>query len=154
MIYKTIDLCAGIGGIRRGFELSGGFENVLSAENEKYACLTYEYLFGDNPENDITTEEFKALVRNTEYDVLLAGFPCQTFSRAGKKEGFEDRTKGTIFFHISEIILQTHPKAFFLENVDNLLTHDRGRTIKTILEILVRKLNYKVIGVEVDERYL
>lgn len=59
MSYKMIDLCAGIGGIRRGFELAGGFENVLSAETDKYACMTYEHLYGDNPENDITTEDFK-----------------------------------------------------------------------------------------------
>lgn len=148
LIYKTIDLCAGIGGIRRGFELTGEFENVLSAENEKYACLTYEYLFGENPNNDITSEDFKILVRKTEYDVLLAGFPCQAFSRAGKKEGFEDHTKGTIFFHIADIISQTRPKAFFLENVDNLLTHDKGRTIRTILEKLIYELGYTVIGVE------
>ena len=77
MIYKTIDLCAGIGGIRRGFELTGKFENVLSAEIDEYACKTYEHLFGETPKNDLTSEEFKELVSRTEYDILLAGFPSQ-----------------------------------------------------------------------------
>ena len=93
MIYKTIDLCAGIGGIRRGFEMTGSFQNVLSAEIDEAACKTYEHLFGENPKNDLTSEEFKQKVVGTEYDVLLAGFPCQTFSIAGKKLGFRDATK-------------------------------------------------------------
>ena len=147
MKYKTVDLCAGIGGIRRGFELTGGFENVLSAENDPNACLTYALNFGENPENDITTDKFKNIIATVEYDVLMAGFPCQAFSRAGKQAGFEDETKGTIFFHIEEIIRNTRPKAFFLENVDNLVNHDKGRTIKTILRVLVDDLGYKVIGV-------
>ena len=74
MIYKTIDLCAGIGGIRRGFEMTGSFQNVLSAEIDEAACKTYEHLFGENPKNDLTSEEFKQKVVGTEYDVLLAGF--------------------------------------------------------------------------------
>lgn len=150
--YKTIDLCAGIGGIRRGFELAGCFENVLSAEIDKNACLTYEHLYGDNPMNDITTEEFKQKVDNTPYDILLAGFPCQAFSRAGRQEGFEDKTRGTLFFDIAEMIKRSHPKAFMLENVDNLITHDKGHTFKTIIETLVNELNYKVIGVTKDEK--
>ena len=151
MIYRTIDLCAGIGGIRRGFELAGDFENVLSAENDKSACATYKRLFGDDPENDVTSDDFKQTVRDTQYDVLLAGFPCQAFSRAGKQEGFQDETKGTIFFHIAEIIEQTRPKAFFLENVDNLLTHDKGHTIHAILETLCNRLDYKIIGVDIGD---
>lgn len=148
--YKTIDLCAGIGGIRRGYELVGCFENVLSAEIDKNACLTYKHLYGEDPTNDITTEEFKKKVDNTEYDVLLAGFPCQSFSRAGKKEGFLDETRGTLFFDIAEMIKRTRPKAFMLENVDNLITHDKGHTFATIINILVNNLNYKVIGVTKD----
>ena len=66
MEYKTIDLCAGIGGIRRGFEMTGKFKNVLSAEIDEYACVTYEHLYGDNPKNDLTSEEFKEKVANTE----------------------------------------------------------------------------------------
>ena len=84
MKYKTIDLCAGIGGIRKGFELTGMFETVLSAEIDESACKTYEHLYGVNPKNDLTSEAFKQRAVETEYDVLLAGFPCQTFSRAGQ----------------------------------------------------------------------
>lgn len=142
-----IDLCAGIGGIRRGFELSKGFKNVLSAEIDKYACMTYEHLYGDNPMNDITTEEFKQTVEKTKYDILLAGFPCQAFSRAGKKLGFLDTTRGTLFFDIADIIKRTRPKAFLLENVDNLITHNKGETFMTIIATLVKELNYKIIGV-------
>ena len=78
MPLRTIDLCAGIGGIRKGFEMTGHFENVLSAEIDKYACITYEHLFGENPHNDLTSAEFKDRVGELEYEVLLAGFPCQT----------------------------------------------------------------------------
>lgn len=150
-IYKTIDLCAGIGGIRRGYELAGCFRNVLSAEIDKNACLTYKHLYGEDAMNDITTEEFKKKVDDTEYDILLAGFPCQAFSRAGKKEGFMDKTRGTLFFDIAEIISRSHPKAFMLENVDNLITHEKGQTFHTIIDVLVNDLNYKVIGVTRDE---
>ena len=136
MIYKTIDLCAGIGGIRRGFELTGSFRNVLSAEIDGAACKTYEHLFGENPKNDLTSEEFKQKVVETEYDVLLAGFPCQTFSIAGKKPGFRDATKGTIFFEIADIISRTNPRAIFLENVENLVSHDRGETLEIIIKTL------------------
>lgn len=150
-IYKTIDLCAGIGGIRRGYELAGCFRNVLSAEIDKNACLTYKHLYGEDAMNDITTEEFKKKVDNTEYDVLLAGFPCQAFSRAGKKEGFMDKTRGTLFFDIAEMISRSHPKAFMLENVDNLITHEKGQTFHTIIDVLVNDLNYKIIGVTKGE---
>lgn len=151
-MYKTIDLCAGIGGIRRGYELAGCFRNVLSAEIDKNACLTYEHLYGENPMNDITTEEFKSKVEKTDYDILLAGFPCQAFSRAGKKEGFHDKTRGTLFFDIAQMIDRSHPKAFMLENVDNLITHEKGKTFETIIDVLVNDLNYKVIGVTKDEK--
>lgn len=151
ILYKTVDLFAGIGGIRRGFELTGKFKNVLSAEIDKYACQTYAHLYGENPYNDVTTEEFKKKVESTDYDTLLAGFPCQSFSRAGNEEGFKDKTRGTLFFDIADIIERTRPKSFLLENVDNLLSHDKGKTFKIILETLCLELNYKVIGVEIDE---
>ena len=151
MIYKTIDLCAGIGGIRRGFELTGYFDNVLSAEIDECACKTYEHLFGENPKNDLTSEEFKELAAKTEYDVLLAGFPCQTFSRAGQKLGFRDTTKGTIFFDIADIISRTNPRAVFLENVENLVSHDKGETLKRIVTTLEDELQYRIIGVTMDE---
>ena len=147
MKYKTIDLCAGIGGIRRGFELTGKFENVLSAEIDEYASRTYEHLYNEDPRNDLTSEEFKKKAEQVKYDILLAGFPCQAFSSAGLRLGFEDKTKGTIFFDIAEIIKRTNPKAIFLENVQNLLSHDKKRTIETILNVLEKELNYKVIGV-------
>lgn len=147
-MYKMIDLCAGIGGIRRGYELAGGFKNILSAEIDKYACMTYEHLYGDNPQNDITSEEFKQKVENTNYDILLAGFPCQAFSRAGKQLGFHDKTRGTLFFDIADMIKRTRPKAFMLENVDNLITHNKGETFDTIIRTLAEELNYKVIGVQ------
>lgn len=149
--YKTIDLCAGIGGIRRAFELTGQFQNIMSAEIDRYACQTYEHLFGENPYNDITSEDFKKQLEDTSYDVLLAGFPCQTFSRVGLEEGFKNEEKGQIFFHIADIIGRSRPCAFFLENVGHLVTHDKGKTIKTIIETLVFDLNYHIIGVSVDE---
>lgn len=115
--YRTIDLFAGIGGIRRGFELAGRFENVLSSEIDKHACRTYEHLFGDNPYNDVTKKEFKAKAVRTDYDVLLGGFPCQAFSMIGKRMGFLDKTKGTLFFDVADILKRTRPMAFLLENV-------------------------------------
>lgn len=149
--YQTIDLCAGIGGIRKAFELTGRFENVLSAEIDKYACRTYKHLFDEDPSNDVTSPEFMALVKKTKYDVLLAGFPCQSFSKAGKKKGFSGADKGTIFFHLVTIIKKTRPKAVFLENVENLVRHDGGATFKKIIETLEDVLNYRVIGVSRDE---
>ena len=145
MPLRTIDLCAGIGGIRKGFEMTGQFENVLSAEIDKYACITYEHLYDENPYNDITSTEFKDRVEGIDYEVLLAGFPCQTFSRAGLEEGFNDERKGIIFNHIAEIIDRTRPRGVFLENVDNLIRHDNGNTIRTIINRLELDLNYKVI---------
>lgn len=150
MPYRTIDLCAGIGGIRKGFELTGQFENVLSSEIDKYACKTYMHLYGENPQNDLTSDSFKDLVASMEYDVLLAGFPCQSFSRQGYERGFDDEKRGTIFSHIAEIIKRTLPKAVFLENVDNLVRHDKGNTFRTIINTLEKELNYKVIGVHRD----
>lgn len=151
MIYKTIDLCAGIGGIRRGFELTKHFQNVLSAEIDPYAAATYKHLFGEDPTNDLTSDEFKNKVDTTEYDVLLAGFPCQTFSRIGKRLGFRDITRGTIFFQIADILSRTNPRAIFLENVENLISHDNGNTIETIIRTLEDELEYRIIGVTLDE---
>lgn len=151
-MYKAIDLFAGIGGIRKGFEKTGYFKNVLSAEIDNFACLTYEHLYKENPQNDITSDEFKAKIRNINYDVLLAGFPCQAFSIAGKKKGFEE-TRGTLFFHLAQILKESQPKAFFFENVEGLLRHDKGRTFKTIIEILVKELNYVIVGLNEDLTY-
>ena len=150
-MYKTIDLCAGISGIRKGFERTRHFYNVLSAEIDEYAARTYEYNFGDDPRADLTSEEFKTAAASCQYDVLLAGFPCQPFSSQGNLEGFNDPTKGTIFFHIKEIIEQTRPKAVFLENVQNIVAHNNGETIQIIISTLEDTLNYKVVGVSYDE---
>ena len=149
--YKVIDLCAGIGGIRRGFERGMEAVAVLSGEIDKYACATYKHIFGDDPNHDITTDEFKTLVAQTPYDILLAGFPCQTFSRVGLGEGFENEEKGQIFFHIAKIIKVTRPAAFFLENVDHIVMRDKGKTFNLIIETLEKELKYKVIGVTLNE---
>ncbi len=146
-MYKTIDLCAGIGGIRQGFYRTGHYKNVLSAEVDEYAARTYEFVFGDDPRNDLTSEDFKKTAAEIEYDVLLAGFPCQPFSSQGNLEGFSDPTKGTIFFHITQIIERKRPKVIFLENVQNIVSHDKKKTIKVIIDTLEKKLNYKVVGV-------
>ena len=146
MPYKTIDLCAGIGGIRRGFELAGGFKNIISAEIDESACRTYEHLFHDNPRNDIASDAFKKKITKLHYDILLAGFPCQAFSSVGLKQGFEDSTRGTIFFDIANIIKNTIPKVVFLENVENIINHDKGNTFKTIIKTLDEELDYEIIG--------
>ena len=157
MPFRTIDLCAGIGGIRRGFELTGEFVNVAAAEIDRYALKTYAHLFNEREEdvyNDVTSDEFKAKLDHIKYDVLSAGFPCQTFSRAGLEEGFNNKEKGVIFNHIAEIIERTRPRAVFLENVDNLVRHDKGRTFRIIIETLELILNYKVVGVRYDNNEL
>ena len=151
MPFSTIDLCAGIGGIRKGFELTGQFINVVAAEIDPYACMTYQHLYNMDAHHDVTSEDFKTELEQINYDVLLAGFPCQTFSRAGLEEGFNDEEKGIIFDHIAEIVRRTRPRAVFLENVDNLVRHDKGRTFRIIINTLERTLNYKVVGVTYDE---
>lgn len=151
MQYKTIDLCAGIGGIRRGFELAGDIKNVASAEIDEWACKTYEWLYHENSRNDVTDSLFKEQLKALHYDILLAGFPCQAFSSMGLRQGFEDKTKGTIFFDVASIIKMTRPKVIFLENVQNLLSHDKKATIKTIMDTLDRQLNYHVVGLEYNE---
>jgi len=148
LVYKTIDLFCGIGGIRKGFELTNNFKNILSAEIDKFACMTYEHLYNENPLNDVTSDVFKEKVKNISYDVLLAGFPCQSFSIAGNKKGFMDTTRGTLFFHIANIIKNTKPKAIFLENVEGLYRHNNGKTFKIIINTLCKELNYKIVGVE------
>jgi DNA (cytosine-5)-methyltransferase 1 len=131
-IYTSIDLFAGIGGIRLGFQQTGRTKNVFSAELNPFSCITYEKNFGDNPFCDVTKIEPKTL---PDFDILLAGFPCQAFSIAGKRGGFED-TRGTLFFDVARIIKEKQPKAFLLENVKGLVSHDKGRTFKTILNAL------------------
>lgn len=148
--YTTIDLCAGIGGIRTGFTSTGRFENVLSAEIDKEARRTYHHLYGEMPMSDLTSEEFKLAAVKKRFDVMLAGFPCQTFSAVGLKKGFDDPTKGIIFEHLMDIIMRCtnahcRPKAIFLENVEHLLAHDKRRTINTILDY-IKRMGYRVVG--------
>ncbi|MDO9208730.1 MAG: DNA cytosine methyltransferase [Sulfuricurvum sp.] len=138
--YKTIDLFAGIGGIRLGFDMTKRVKNVFSAEIDKYACETYKVNFGGNPQCDITTIDEKKL---PDFDILLAGFPCQAFSIAGRRGGFED-TRGTLFFHVARMIKEKQPKAFLLENVKGLTHHDGGKTLSTIMNVLEHDLGYTV----------
>ncbi|MDC3412031.1 DNA cytosine methyltransferase [Terrihalobacillus insolitus] len=139
-MYKTIDLFAGIGGIRLGFEMTNRTQNIFSVEMDKYACQTYEANFGDNPLGDVTKIKVNDL---DNFDILLAGFPCQAFSIAGRRLGFED-TRGTLFFDVARIIKHKRPKAFLLENVKGLVNHKGGKTLETILRVLENDLNYKV----------
>lgn len=143
--YKTIDLFAGIGGIRLGFEQTDRVENVFSAEIDSYACKTYQENFGDNPYCDITKLNEKKIQEIPDFDILLAGFPCQAFSIAGKRSGFED-TRGTLFFDVARIIKEKQPKAFLLENVKGLTNHDKGNTFSTIINVLKNELGYTVFS--------
>jgi DNA (cytosine-5)-methyltransferase 1 len=137
--FTFIDLFAGIGGIRRPFQLFGG-KCVFSSEIDKFAQKTYEENWGEKPNGDITKIDEKEI---PDFDILLGGFPCQSFSIAGKRGGFSD-TRGTLFFDIARIIKEKKPKAFLLENVKGLLNHDKGNTFSTILSILECDLGYKV----------
>ncbi len=136
--FKFIDLFAGIGGIRTGFESVGG-ECVFTSEWDEPAQKTYQVNFGELPYGDIT--KIKP-IEIPSFDILLAGFPCQPFSMAGFKKGFAD-TRGTLFFDIAKIIEHHKPSVIFLENVRNLASHDKGNTIKVIINTL-EKIGYKV----------
>jgi DNA (cytosine-5)-methyltransferase 1 len=129
--FKFIDLFAGIGGIRQPFQELGG-ECVLTSEWDKFAQRTYAANYGEVPNGDIMDIESKDV---PDHDVLLAGFPCQSFSQAGLKQGFDD-TRGTMFFEVQRILAEKRPKAFLLENVKQLRGHNKGETLKTILAIL------------------
>ena len=145
--YRFIDLFAGIGGMRIAYERAGA-HCVYSNEWNKYSQQTYYANFGVQPDGDITKVEAESI---PDHDILVAGFPCQPFSIAGvsKKQslgratGFEDKTQGTLFFDICRILKAKRPKAFMLENVKNLCSHDKGRTFKVIQESL-EELNYRV----------
>lgn len=139
--FKFIDLFAGIGGFRLALQNLGG-KCVFTSEWDKQAQKTYRANFGETPFGDITKEETKQYIPDG-FDVLCAGFPCQAFSIAGKRGGFED-TRGTLFFDVAEIIKRKQPKAFFLENVKGLRSHDKGKTLETILNVLRNDLGYFV----------
>ena len=139
--FKFIDLFAGIGGFRLAMQNLGG-KCVFTSEWDEQAQVTYKANFGEVPFGDITKPEIKNYIPDS-FDVLCAGFPCQAFSIAGKRGGFED-IRGTLFFDVAEIIKTKQPKAFFLENVKGLTNHDKGKTLSTILNVLRNDLNYFV----------
>lgn len=139
--FKFIDLFAGIGGFRLAFQNLDG-KCVFTSEWDKYSKQTYKANFGEIPFGDITKEETKSYIPEN-FEVLCAGFPCQAFSIAGRRGGFED-TRGTLFFDVAEIIKKKQPKAIFLENVKGLRNHDKGKTLATILNVLREDLNYYV----------
>ncbi|MEO1989240.1 MAG: DNA (cytosine-5-)-methyltransferase [Martelella sp.] len=155
--FRFVDLFAGIGGLRIGFENLGG-KCVFTSEWDKYAQQTYRKNFPEDPEHvfagDIReyTKDADALAGIPAHDVLLAGFPCQPFSIAGvskknslgRPHGFLDATQGTLFFDVAQIIRFHRPKAFLLENVKNLRSHDGGNTFRTIMNVLENELGYKV----------
>ena len=148
--FRFIDLFAGIGGLRRGFEPLGG-RCVFTSEWDRYAQTTYKANFDCDHEvaGDITKIDAADV---PEHDVLLAGFPCQPFSIAGvskknslkRPHGFNCETQGTLFFHVERMIAAHRPKVFLLENVKNLVNHDQGRTFDVIWRTLTEKLGYRV----------
>lgn len=148
--FRFIDLFAGIGGIRMGFEANGG-ECVFTSEWNKFSKQTYLENYGDNHPfvGDIVPFAADEI---PDHDVLVGGFPCQPFSIAGvskknslgRLHGFEDVTQGTLFFDVARIIATKRPKAFMLENVKNLVSHDKGNTFKIILQTLKEELGYEV----------
>lgn len=139
--FKFIDLFAGIGGFRMALQNLGG-KCVFTSEWDENAKKTYRANFGETPFGDITKERTKKYIPD-DFDLLCAGFPCQAFSIAGKRGGFED-TRGTLFFDVAEIIKTKRPKAIFLENVKGLRSHDKGKTLETILNVLRNDLGYFV----------
>lgn len=148
-LFTFIDLFAGIGGFRMAMQNLGG-KCVFSSEWDSYAQKTYFANYGEVPYGDIRKEDVKAMIPPS-FDILCAGFPCQPFSIAGvskkrslgRQTGFRDKTQGTLFFEIATIVEQHRPKILFLENVKNLLSHDKGRTY-TIIKTTLQDLNYTV----------
>lgn len=159
--FTFIDLFAGIGGMRIAFEKQGG-RCVFTSEWDAYARKTYAANFHDGPGHvfagDITTVHEKDV---PDHDVLLAGFPCQPFSIAGvskknalgRPHGFADKTQGTLFFDVARIIAEKQPKAFLLENVKNLVNHDKGRTFSTIIDVLRNELGYHVTSKVINGKH-
>jgi DNA (cytosine-5)-methyltransferase 1 len=142
--FTFIDLFAGIGGLRLPFDGSwpGSLKGkcVFTSEKDKFAAQTYKANFGDEPSGDITLIDPDKI---PDFDLLLAGFPCQPFSHAGKKLGFDD-LRGTLFFNVAEIIRVKRPKVVMLENVRGLVSHDKGNTFRRIIDVLENDLGYQV----------
>lgn len=157
LLYRFIDLFAGIGGIRLAFEPYG--ECVFSSEWDTKARETYEINYGHEPAGDITQIDAKDV---PDHDILLAGFPCQPFSLAGvskknslgKEHGFLDETQGTLFFDIARIIKEKQPQAFMLENVKNLRSHDKGKTFKVMIDVLENELGYTIYNKVINAKGL
>lgn len=158
--FTFIDLFAGIGGLRRGFEAIGG-KCVFTSEWDKYSQQTYRANFPDD-DHEINGDITKVEVTDIPvHDVLLAGFPCQPFSIAGvskknalgRAHGFADATQGTLFFDVARIIAHHRPAAFLLENVRNLVSHDKGRTFQTIKDVLTEELGYTIDFRIIDGRH-
>lgn len=157
--FRTLDLFAGIGGIRRGFASAGGHA-VFSSEWNEFSTRTYRtnYGFAEQMTGDITQVQVDDI---PDCDVVLAGFPCQPFSVAGvakkrslgRETGFRDKTQGTLFFDVARIIAAKQPAAFLLENVKNLTSHDKGRTFKVILDTLQNELGYEIHWKVIDGQY-
>src|ERR1035437_8769217 len=155
--FTFVDLFAGIGGFRIGLESVGG-QCLFTSEWDKYAQVTYRANFGDHAVyGDITKIPARDI---PDHDLLVAGFPCQPFSIAGvskknslgRKHGFECRTQGTLFFEIERIIKEKQPRAFVLENVKNLASHDGGRTFEVIRRTLADSLGYRIAWNIIDAR--
>jgi DNA (cytosine-5)-methyltransferase 1 len=138
--FQFIDLFAGVGGMRLAFEKAGG-ECVFSSEWDRYAQKTYAANFGETPEGDIRDVNEGDI---DQFNILVAGFPCQPFSNIGKREGFGHPTQGTLFYEIVRILQHHEPEMFLLENVAGLVTHDEKRTFETILDTL-DQLGYEVM---------
>ena len=142
--FTFIDLFAGIGGFRIAMQNLGG-KCVYSSEFDAKAQETYLVNYGEMPFGDITKDSTKSYIPK-KFDILCGGFPCQAFSLAGKRLGFKDETRGTLFFEIEDILRKHQPKAFFLENVKGLAIHDKGRTLATILNHL-DSVGYDVVPI-------
>src|SRR3989344_6233252 len=144
--FRTLDLFAGVGGIRLGFE-NAGFKTVFANDFDKNCKNTYDLNF-DEPSlfiEDIWKIEIKKLPK---FDILIGGFPCQAFSIAGYRKGFKDeKGRGNLFFRVAEILEEKKPTAFLLENVKNLKSHDNGKTFKIIEKTLILNLQF-INGVE------
>ena len=151
--FSFIDLFAGIGGMRLAFEKAGG-RCVFSSEWNKYSQITYSTNFGDTPEGDITKISASDI---PDHDILVGGFPCQPFSIAGvsklrslrRRDGFLNETQGTLFFDIARILKEKKPRAFLLENVKNLKSHDNGNTFK-VIEKTLHNLGYDIHSTVID----
>ncbi|MBR1838095.1 MAG: DNA (cytosine-5-)-methyltransferase [Bacteroidaceae bacterium] len=156
--FTFIDLFAGMGGFRLAMQAQGG-KCVFSSEWNQFAQRTYLANFGEMPFGDITKEETKRYIPQ-QFDILCAGFPCQPFSIAGvskkkslgRETGFQDKTQGTLFFDVADIISRHRPKAFYLENVKNLTSHDKGKTFRIICETL-EELDYTIHYAVLDGQY-